>query len=137
MISVHNSGAKPGVIAHGTLTFDSHQLNLVMMSPQTDSWTYGSDRNEIPMRFSYFAPMTIDKAASVSNVVWFERDMGTTRLYTAGTHVLEIQLFNDIDPKQPIATKRVNLALTDSNVAFIYRKGNETTQLPVAVDFGR
>ena len=61
--------------------------------------------------------------------------MGTTRLYTAGSHLLDLALFNDTDPKRPVATKRFGVTLNDNQVAFIYTKGNEITQLPVPVDF--
>jgi len=134
MISAYNSGAQTGVVAHGTLKFDTNDLNLVMMSPQADSWTYGPKRDEIPMRFSFFAPLTIGKSASVSSVIWFEKDMGGSRLFTAGNHSLELQLFNDIDPK-PAATKKFELNLTPDNISFIYNPKNQSTQLPVSVTY--
>jgi len=67
-------------------------------------------------------------------VLWFQKDMGNTHLFTAGTYPLELQLFDD-NNAAPVATKRFSVTLTDSNIAFIYRKGNESTQLPVVVNF--
>lgn len=130
MVSVNNSGAQTGVVARGSMLFDAHTLELVMMSPQTESWTYGPKRDEIPMRFSYFAPIMIGKAASISSVLWFQRDMGSTRLFTAGRHVLELRLYSDVGAES-VAEKRFEISLTDHDVAFLYRKGNEATQLPV------
>ena len=136
LASVQNDGARAGGFVSGALMWDSIQLDLVMVSPKIETWTYpagGVRKNVEETQFTFVAPVHIQPHTSEPAMLWFTRtESAADRLFTSGTHSLQVRLLDGVG-KEPVARRNFQCALRSDDIANIYAKGSEITEFRIRV----